>query len=206
MEASQLLLTVGQVAGIGGVALGVLLLVFRDVVRRNIFPRLAQNQAYRVITLVVILTFAISALGLVVWGYVQTRPRQETATVAFPSSNPEPIMRAHLSLVDEGRYAEAYEQASREAKKRFQRDFFVNAFESQRKPQGNPLSRHVYGASTLRELPDRTPGAFAVGTFITEFERGGRFLESVTLIAEDGAWKILFHQIAPCHPQLCPPK
>jgi hypothetical protein len=29
----------GQIAGIGGIALGVLLLLFRDVIRKAVFPR-----------------------------------------------------------------------------------------------------------------------------------------------------------------------
>ncbi len=70
MEPS-LLKTVGQIAGIGGIALGVLLLVFRDVIRKNIFPQLASVQAYRLIRLVVVLTFLIAALGISAWVYVQ---------------------------------------------------------------------------------------------------------------------------------------
>lgn len=81
METS-LLKTVGQIAGIGGIALGVLLLVFRDVIRRNIFPRLASIQAYRLICLIVVLTFLIAAIGIGAWVYVQENgtplPSQDT--------------------------------------------------------------------------------------------------------------------------------
>src|SRR5262245_61502612 len=71
---SSILKIVGQVAGIGGIALGVFLLIFREVVRRNIFPNLAQIQAYRIIRLIVILTFCIAALGIGAWAYVQKVP------------------------------------------------------------------------------------------------------------------------------------
>ena len=206
MEAAQLLSKVGQIAGIGGIALGVLLLLFRDVVRKNIFPMLGQAQAYRLITLVVILTFSISALGLGAWVFVQTRAKEAVVRTDFPDTNPEPIMKSHLHLIDEEKYGDAYSTASEEAKRRFQKDFFISTFESQRKPLGKPLSRVIYGATTLRQLPDQTQGAFAMGTFITDFEKGGKYLEAVTLIAENGKWKVLFHQIGQCQPPYCQSK
>lgn len=72
---SSILKTVGQVAGIGGIALGVLLLVFRDVVRKNIFPRLSSVHAYRIIRMIVVATFLIAALGIGAWTFVQTQEK-----------------------------------------------------------------------------------------------------------------------------------
>ena len=46
---TELIKTVGQVAGIGGVALGVFLLLFRDLIRKQIFPMLAKREAYRLL-------------------------------------------------------------------------------------------------------------------------------------------------------------
>lgn len=204
MEATQLLSKVGQIAGVGGIALGVLLLLFRDVIRKNIFPTLGQVQAYRLIKLVVVLTFSISALGLGAWVFIQTREKEVQVLTDFPAANPEPVMKSHLRLIDDEKYDDAYLNASKEAKQRFQKDFFVSTFESQRKPLGKPISRLIYGATTFRQLPDQTQGAFAVGTFITDFEKGGKYLEAVTLIAENEAWKVLFHQIGPCQPPYCP--
>src|SRR5438128_7877237 len=45
----ELLKTVSKVAGIGGIALCVVLLVFQDVIRKNIFPMLTKDHAYRII-------------------------------------------------------------------------------------------------------------------------------------------------------------
>ena len=66
MEA-QLLKTLGQIAGIGGIALGVFLLLFRDVIRRKIFPKLTRNQGYRVILLFMVLTWSIALVGVAAW-------------------------------------------------------------------------------------------------------------------------------------------
>lgn len=59
--------TLGRIAGIGGIALGVLLLLFRDVIRRNIFPNLTRDQAYKIIRLVLVLTFLIALAGIGAW-------------------------------------------------------------------------------------------------------------------------------------------
>ena len=54
---NDVLRIVGQVAGIGGIALGVLLIVFRDVIRKAIFPKLTKDQGYRLLRLIAVLTF-----------------------------------------------------------------------------------------------------------------------------------------------------
>lgn len=59
----------GQIAGIGGLGLGVFLLIFREVVRKNIFARLDRENSYRAIRLVLILTWSLALAGLAVWGY-----------------------------------------------------------------------------------------------------------------------------------------
>jgi hypothetical protein len=46
---TELIKTVGQVAGIGGIALGVFLLLFCDLIRKQIFPMLAQREASRLL-------------------------------------------------------------------------------------------------------------------------------------------------------------
>lgn len=70
----SILKTLGAVAGIGGLSLGVVLLVFRDVIRKNIFPQLRPNEAYRLLRLIVVLTFVIGAAGLAAWIYTYNMP------------------------------------------------------------------------------------------------------------------------------------
>lgn len=70
----SILETLGKVAGVGGISLGVLALVFRDVIRKNIFPSLTKVQAYKVIQQIVWLTFSIAVIGLSAWVYIETRP------------------------------------------------------------------------------------------------------------------------------------
>src|SRR5436305_1854519 len=62
---------VGQVAGIGGIAFGIFLLIFREVIRKNIFPTLTREQSYKVIRLLLTLTFLISLFGITAWLFSQ---------------------------------------------------------------------------------------------------------------------------------------
>jgi multidrug efflux pump subunit AcrA (membrane-fusion protein) len=73
MEAT-LLKTVGQIAGIGGIALGVFLLLFRDIIRKEIFPQLTKERAFHLIRLVAVLVSLIALAGIVAWVWVETRP------------------------------------------------------------------------------------------------------------------------------------
>jgi hypothetical protein len=80
---AELLKILGQVAGIGGVAIGVFLLIFRDVVRRQIFGRLNKDQTYRLFRLILILTWSIAVLGIGAWMYANR--------VAARGSIPSPL-------------------------------------------------------------------------------------------------------------------
>jgi len=67
MDAS-VLETMGKIAGIGGLALGVFLHLCRDIIRRNIFPRLTRDQAYRLLRQMIGSATVVAVLGIVAWG------------------------------------------------------------------------------------------------------------------------------------------
>ncbi len=69
---TDLLHTVGQIAGIGGLALGVLLLVFRQIIARNIFPTLKKDDAYRLLRLISVLVFVVALAGIGAWVWTET--------------------------------------------------------------------------------------------------------------------------------------
>ena len=73
MEA-EVLKTVGQIAGIGGLALGVFLLLYRDIIRKNIFPTLPPNDAYRLLRLITIAVWSVAIVGIGAWVYVSAKP------------------------------------------------------------------------------------------------------------------------------------
>lgn len=49
MAETDIIKIAGQVAGIGGIAIGTLLLLFKEVIRKNIFPNLTKENAYKLL-------------------------------------------------------------------------------------------------------------------------------------------------------------
>ena len=66
---SRILSSVGKVAGLGGIALGVFLILFRGVLEKQFLPQagLAAEQAFAVILSLMIMTFGIASIGIVAW-------------------------------------------------------------------------------------------------------------------------------------------
>jgi hypothetical protein len=69
----EVLQMLGQVAGIGGIALGVFLLLFRDVIRKKIFPKLTKKQGYHVILVCMILSWSVAIAGIAAWVLTTTK-------------------------------------------------------------------------------------------------------------------------------------
>lgn len=63
----QALSTIGQVAGVGGIAVTALLLIFRDIIRKSIFPRLRTADAYRLLRLITLCTTLVAIGGIAAW-------------------------------------------------------------------------------------------------------------------------------------------
>jgi len=61
---TELFKTFGEIAGIGGFALGVLLFIYRDVIRKNIFSTLGEKNSYELMRLIIILVFVIAVIGI----------------------------------------------------------------------------------------------------------------------------------------------
>jgi hypothetical protein len=68
---AETLKVVAQVAGIGGIALAVLLMVFREVIQKNIFTRLSQEEGYRLLRLMIVSTWSVAIIGVGAWVYAK---------------------------------------------------------------------------------------------------------------------------------------
>lgn len=76
----------GKVAGIGGIALGVLLLLLRDVLASKVLAGLPPEQALQLLWAIVIGAFVIGALGIVAWMLAQRGPAQPNGISASGGS------------------------------------------------------------------------------------------------------------------------
>lgn len=57
----------GAIAGIGGLALAGVVYIFREVIRKEIFPQLTKEQAYSLLNRIVLLIFIIGVLGILAY-------------------------------------------------------------------------------------------------------------------------------------------
>lgn len=107
--------TLGAVAGVAGIALGVFLILNRELIRKNIFPSLGKKDAYQIIRLIVILTFSIAALSIAAWVITQWQKKDDKGS----HTTPEPLkvsmteIRAEAAPVPEDQKAAEYKRGVR---------------------------------------------------------------------------------------------
>jgi len=87
MEA-ELLKTLGQALGMGGVALGIFFLLYRELIRKVIFPKLDKRDAYRFLRLLSVLIWSVAIFGIGAWifGDQKVRTQQSSISTMGPQS------------------------------------------------------------------------------------------------------------------------
>jgi hypothetical protein len=63
----------GKYAGLAGFCVALILLIFRAILKKNIFPELNTEQAYSLLKLLITLTFSAGILGIGAWAFVSGR-------------------------------------------------------------------------------------------------------------------------------------
>ncbi|WP_319522052.1 DUF4019 domain-containing protein [uncultured Desulfosarcina sp.] len=96
-----------------------------------------------------------------------------------------------LSIVDNGNYAESWQEASEFLKQAVTRDQWEQAVQSVRKPLGKRVSRELIRAAYTTSLPGAPDGEYVVIQFDTSFENKKSGIETVTpMLCKDGKWRI----------------
>jgi hypothetical protein len=54
-------------AGLAGISIGFVLLIFRNIIKKNIFPKLSPERSYGILRLIIQLTFAVGIFGVGAW-------------------------------------------------------------------------------------------------------------------------------------------
>jgi hypothetical protein len=83
---NELLTTLGRLLGIGGLALGIFFLLFRDVIRKSIFPILKKDDAYRLLRLITVLSWSVPVIGIAAWIWGDRKPAAGSVTTIGPQS------------------------------------------------------------------------------------------------------------------------
>ena len=74
MGIAGILKVAGGVAGIGGLAVGAFLIIFRDIVRKKIFPQVTKEHAYRLLNLIIVLAFCVAIVGIIAYVMIELIP------------------------------------------------------------------------------------------------------------------------------------
>jgi acyl carrier protein len=101
---SNLFQTLAGAAGLAGISVGFVLVIFRDIIKKNIFPKLNAEHSYGILRLIIQLTFGIGILGIGAWVIDRSHilsfnddpvPTKKEAQVSQPDSTPpsEPLDR-----------------------------------------------------------------------------------------------------------------
>ncbi len=91
----EILKSVGQFAGIGGLSLGIFFLLFKELIRKNIFPKLEKDHAYKLIRLFSLLIWSVAIIGLFCWFSLEYKEQEskkkelnKTINTTYGASSP----------------------------------------------------------------------------------------------------------------------
>ncbi|MCP4604128.1 MAG: DUF4019 domain-containing protein [Proteobacteria bacterium] len=96
-----------------------------------------------------------------------------------------------VGLIDQGKYAEGWKQASSLIKGAVGEKQFAQSLSAARKPFGKMISRTLKGASYQTALPGVPDGEYVVIQFETRFKNKKSAIETITPKREkDGKWRV----------------
>jgi hypothetical protein len=121
---------------------------------------------------------------MVVLGTPSVRAAQE-----IPDVVPK-AMTAWLALMDQGKYAEAWQQSSAMFRQQVTEANWEQAAGQARAPFGATIKRTVARMTYATSLPGAPDGQYVVAQFHTEFEHKAAAVETVTFTHDsDGTWR-----------------
>jgi hypothetical protein len=127
--------------------------------------------------------FLALALLLSICSAVQAQPKPEQ--LAQQSAN------AWLALVDSGKYADSWQEASQLFKAHVTKEQWQDALRATRDPLGKMLSRKLKSATHKTTLPGAPDGEYVVIQYETSFEHKQSAVETVTpMLDKDGKWRV----------------
>ncbi|MEZ5330865.1 MAG: DUF4019 domain-containing protein [Thermoanaerobaculia bacterium] len=125
---------------------------------------------------------AALVLGLSILAFGQEEGSAEEAAVA--------AARDWLTLVDDGKYGESWDESSELLRGAITRDGWERQAGGVRGPFGAVLSRELDSSTPMTEMPGAPDGRYVVIEFVTSFEHKAQAVERVTPRLEDGVWRV----------------
>jgi hypothetical protein len=98
---------------------------------------------------------------------------------------------AWLSLVDEGNYAESWNQAAGFFKNAVTKEQWQSSMKAFRVPLGKMVARKLKSKQYTKTLPGAPDGEYVVIQYETTFEKKQTSIETVTpMLDKDGKWRV----------------
>ena len=96
-----------------------------------------------------------------------------------------------LAAVDEGRYADSWNEAAKYFKNAVTKEHWEQAVRSVREPLGGLVSRETKSTTYKTSLPGAPDGHYVIIQFQTSFENKKSAIETVTpMLEKDGNWRV----------------
>ena len=103
---------------------------------------------------------------------------------------------AWLSLVDEGNYAESWNQAAGLFKAAVTKEQWQNTVKAVRVPLGKVVVRKLKSKQYTKTLPGAPDGEYVVIQYETTFEQKQSAIETITpMLDKDGKWRVSGYHI-----------
>ncbi len=98
---------------------------------------------------------------------------------------------AWLALVDSGKYADSWQEASQLFRAAITKEKWQDALRGTRDPLGKMLSRKLRSATYKTTLPGAPDGEYVVMQYDSSFEHKQSAVETVTpMLDRDGKWRV----------------
>jgi hypothetical protein len=113
------------------------------------------------------------------------------ATAQEPDAVAQKSAQDWLALIDSGKYAESWQDASQLFKSHVSSKQWQSAAKATRLPLGKLQSRKVKSTTDSKTLPGVPDGQYVVIQYDSSFENKQSAIETVTdMLEKDGQWKV----------------
>jgi hypothetical protein len=132
----------------------------------------------------------IVAIGALFLGLF-ARPLKTAQAQQKPEQLAQQSAESWLALVDSGKYADSWQEASSMFKAHVSKEQWQSMVMPVRDPLGKLLSRKLKSATYTKTLPGAPDGEYVVIQYDTSFEHKQSALETITpMLDKDGKWRV----------------
>ena len=97
---------------------------------------------------------------------------------------------AWLKLIDSGKYADSWKEASAYFRSRVPEKTWISMVQGVRAPLGPLVSRSQPSVTFAKTLPGAPDGNYALMQFQTSFQKKANALETLTVMADGEQWRV----------------